>query len=208
MSGKCINFDNKNIKKSDFYKNKKLFRIEDIDVNKIFVSKKESYGTKNAIKYFIGYNNNNEIKPICIRLPEMIGYAKYFDGNKTMSFKVIDKQLLKKYNKIWEKFEELLNVKFESRPVYSDDDKYIKTKIKSYIDKVNLNFQGKKAPKENSSDKCLSIITLESIIKANKKYCPQTLLDECKYEVKNKKVENLINDDLELTSSDNESDNE
>ena len=72
MSGKSINFDNKNIKKSDFYKNKKLFKIEDIDVNKIFVSKKESYGTKNAIKYFIGYNDNNEFKPICIRLPQRL----------------------------------------------------------------------------------------------------------------------------------------
>ena len=61
MSGKSINFDNKNIKKSDFYKNKKLFKIEDIDVNKIFVSKKKSHGTKNYIKYFIGYNDNNEI---------------------------------------------------------------------------------------------------------------------------------------------------
>ena len=63
-------------------------------------------------------------------------------------------------------------------------------------------------PKENLSYKCLSIIALESIIKANKKYYPQALLDECKYEVKSKKVENLINDDLELTSSDDESHNE
>ena len=73
MSGKSISFDNKNIKKSDFYKNKKLFKIEDIDINKILVSKKESYVTKNAIKYFIGYIDNNETKPICIRLPQMIG---------------------------------------------------------------------------------------------------------------------------------------
>ena len=138
----------------------------------------------------------------------MIGYAKYFDDNKIMSFKVTDKQLLKKYNKIWEKVEELLNVKFESKPVYGEDDKYIKTKIKSYKDKVNTNFQGKKAPKENSSYKCLSIIILDSIIKVNKKYYPQILLEECKYEVKSKKVENLINDDLELTLSDNESDTE
>ena len=201
-------FDNKNIKKSDFYHNKKLFKLEDIDVNKIFVSKKESYGTKNAIKYFSAYIDNNEIKPICIRLPQMIGYVKYFDDNKIMSFKVTDKKLLNKYSNIWEKVVELLNVKFDSKPVYGEDDKYIKAKIKSYKDKVNTNSQGKKAPKENSSYKGLSIITLESIIKANKKYYPQILLDECKYEVKNKKVENLINDDLELTSSDNESDNE
>ena len=67
MSGKSINFDNRNIKKSEFYKNKKLFKIEDVDVNKIFVSKKESYATKNAIKCFIGYSDNSEIKPLCIR---------------------------------------------------------------------------------------------------------------------------------------------
>ena len=53
MSRKSINFDNKNIKKSDFYKNKKLFKKEDTDINKIFVSKKESYDTKNAIKYLL-----------------------------------------------------------------------------------------------------------------------------------------------------------
>ena len=100
MSGKSIHFDNKNIKKSNFYKNKKLLKIEDIDINKTFVSKKKSYGTKNAIKYFIGYIDNNEIKPICIRLPQMIGYAKYFDDNKVMSFKITDKKLLNKYNKI------------------------------------------------------------------------------------------------------------
>ena len=96
MSGKSINSDNKNIKKSDFYKNKKLLKIEDIDINKIFVSKKESYGTKNAIKCFIGYIDNDEIKPICVRYPQMIGYVKYFDDNKLMSFKIADKKLLNK----------------------------------------------------------------------------------------------------------------
>ena len=134
MSRKSINFDNKNIKKSDFYKNKKLFKKEDTDINKIFVSKKESYDTKNAIKYFIGYTDKNEIKPICIRLPQMIGYVRYSDDNKVMSFKVTDKKLLNKYHKIWEKVEELLNVKFESKPIYGEDDKYIKAKIKSYKD--------------------------------------------------------------------------
>ena len=64
-------------------------------------------------------------------------------------------------------------MKFESKPIYGEDDKYIKAKIKSYQDKVNINFQGKKTPKENLTYKCLSIITLESIIKVNKKYHPQ-----------------------------------
>ena len=67
MSTKNINFGNKKIKKSDFYKNKKVFQIDDIDVNKILVSKKEPYGKKNALKYFIGYNVNDVIRPLCLR---------------------------------------------------------------------------------------------------------------------------------------------
>ena len=63
MSGKSINFDDKKIKTSDFYKNKKVFQIDNIDVNKILVSKKEPYGTKNSFKYFIGYNDNDVIRP-------------------------------------------------------------------------------------------------------------------------------------------------
>ena len=55
MSGKSINFDNKKINKSNFYKNKKLFNIHDLDVTKILISKRESYGTKNSLKYFIDY---------------------------------------------------------------------------------------------------------------------------------------------------------
>ena len=70
MSGKNINFDDKKIEKSDFYKNKKINRIDDIDVNKILVSKKEPYGNKNSVKYFIGYNVNRIIGPLCIRLLE------------------------------------------------------------------------------------------------------------------------------------------
>ena len=74
----------------------------------------------------------------------MIGYVKHFDSNKTMSFKVGDNKLLKKYNKIWEKISNLLNIEFDSEPVYGDRDKYIKTKIKMYEDRVNTNFQRKK----------------------------------------------------------------
>ena len=76
MSVKNINFEGKKIKKSDFYKNKKITKIDDIDVNKILVSKKESYGTKNSLKYFIGYNDNDVIRPLCIRLLQMTGYTR------------------------------------------------------------------------------------------------------------------------------------
>ena len=137
---------------------------------KILVSKKESYGTKNSFKYFIGYNNDDVIRPLCIKLPQMIGYAKNVDDTKTMSFIVDDNRLLKKYNKIWEKIGNLINIEFDSEPVYGDNDKYIKTKIKLYGDKVNTNFQSKQVPKENALYKCLSLIMLDSVIKVNKKY--------------------------------------
>ena len=86
----------------------------------------------------------------------MIGYAKHFDSNKTMSFKVTDNKLLKKYNKIWEKFDNVLNIEFDSEPVYGDGDKYVKAKIKMYGDRVNTNFKSKKVPKENASYKYIN----------------------------------------------------
>ena len=64
MSGKTINFEDKKVNKSNFYKNKKLFKIEDIDINNILVSRKESYGTKNSLKCFIGYNDVDVIKTV------------------------------------------------------------------------------------------------------------------------------------------------
>ena len=93
MSGKNINFDDKKIRRSTFYKNKKINNIEDIDANNILVSKKESYGNKDPLKYFIGYNDNDIIRSLCIRLPQMTTYARKFDENATMSFIIKDKQL-------------------------------------------------------------------------------------------------------------------
>ena len=96
MSGKSIVFDDKKNKKSNFYKR------DDIYVDKILVSKKEPYDTNKSIKYSIWYNDDDDIKPLCIKLPRMIGYVKHFKSNKTMSFKVIDHKLLKsilKYGK-------------------------------------------------------------------------------------------------------------
>ena len=73
MSGNRINFDNSKIKKGDFYKkNKIIFNIDDIDVNKILVSKKEQYGKYNSFKYFTGYNNNDVITPLCLNLSQMV----------------------------------------------------------------------------------------------------------------------------------------
>ena len=99
------NFDNKKIKKSNFYnKNIKIFNIDDIDVNKILVSKKEQYGKNNSFIYFMGYNDNDAIRSLCSKLSKMTGCINKFDENKiTKSLMVKDKQFLKNYNKIWKK---------------------------------------------------------------------------------------------------------
>ena len=81
------------------YKNKKAFQLVDFDINKILVSKKEPYGTKNALKYFIGYNDSGVIRPLCLRLSQMAGYAKKFNENAPMSFTVRNNHF-KIYNKI------------------------------------------------------------------------------------------------------------
>ena len=125
-----------------------------------------------------------------------------------MSFNICHKELLKKYDQIWKRIEKLLRIKFDSKPVYGDDEKYIKTKIKTYGDSVMTNVHNKKIPKEKAPCKCLSIIMLDSIIKAKKKYYPQTILEECKYEQKRIKIENLIDDDLEKSESDSDSNDE
>ena len=103
------------------------------------------------------------IRPLCVRLPQMSGYARKFNENAAMSFMANDKQLLKNCNQIWEKVEKLLKIEYESKPVYGDDSKYIKTKIKIYAGNMITNFQN------------ILIIMLDSVNKANKKYYPQTL---------------------------------
>ena len=87
----------------------------------------------------------------------------------TMSFKITDKQLLKKYNQIWKRVAQLLEIEFDSKPVYGDNDKYIKTKIKINAGSMITNFQSKKMPKEKAPCKCLSILVLDSFIETKKK---------------------------------------
>ena len=78
------------MKKSSFYKNKKISKTDDINANNILIFKKEPYGTKNWFKYFIGYNDNDIIRPLCIRLLQMTGYVRKFNENVIMSFKEND----------------------------------------------------------------------------------------------------------------------
>ena len=79
-----------------------------------------------------------------MKFPQIVSYVKNFDGNKMMCFRVNDKKMLKKHNKIWDTIADLLNVQFDSYPVYGDNEKYIKTKIRMYEDRVITDFQDKK----------------------------------------------------------------
>ena len=95
-----------------------------------------------------------------------------------------------------------MKINFESIPFYGDDDKYIKTKIKTFAGSIITNFHNNKMPKEKAPSKCLSIIMIDSVIKANKKYYPQTLLEECKYTQEKIKIGNYIKEDLVDSESD------
>ena len=88
------------MKIKELKKRKKVFKIDEINVHKILVLKKEPFGKNKPIKYFIECNVDDVIRPLSIKHPEMIGYVKCFDSNNTMSFKVTDKRLLENYTKI------------------------------------------------------------------------------------------------------------
>ena len=163
MSGNSINFDDNKIKTSNFYnKNKKMFNINDVEFNKILVSKKEKYGKYNSFKYFIGYNDNDVIKPLYLELSQMTGYINTLNEHKNknknkntiaISLKVKDKNFFKNYNKIWKKIEKLISRDFSNKPAYGDDDKCIKTKTKTYEDNITTNFYNKKRSKKVPEEK-------------------------------------------------------
>ena len=209
MSGLSIIFDDKKIKKNIFYRSRKPFNVSDTDVNKIVISEEVVYGTKNSLKYFIEYIDEDDvIRPLLLKLPQMIGYLKEFDDSMTMSLRVDDSKLFKKYCKIWLTIKRLLGIEFNSERVYGDTDSYIKTKVKMYDNKVNTKIQERETPKVDSSYKCLSLIMLDSVVKVGKKYYPQVFLKECKYIKRKNKMFSYINDDLEMTSSDDDDDND
>ena len=145
------------------------------------------------------------MRPLCLKFSKMTGYINKFDENKiAMSFIVKDKQLLKNYNKIWKKVERLMSMDFNSKTIYGDDDdKYIKTKIKTYADITITNFHNKKMPKEKVPCKCLSIIMLDSVIESDGKYYLQTFLEEYKYVQEKIKFESYIDEELD-SDSDND----
>ena len=112
----------------------KIFLLDSVDLSKIVVSSRWKLNDT-TYKYFCGYLNNDVIKPLCVILPQMSGYIKYFDnGGKNMSFVTDDKEVCEKYDEIWNVVKSLLKLKFAASPIR--DDKYILAKLKIFKKKI------------------------------------------------------------------------
>ena len=204
MGSQKIKFRDKEIDEKEFYSSKQAILLDSVDLSKIVVSSKWKI-SDTKYKYFCGYLNSDVIQPLCVILPQMSGYIKYFDdGGKNMSFFMDNKEIYEKYNEIWNVVKKLLKLKFTVSPIR--DDKYIITKLKIFKI-VNLTtFTDNVLPIEKNHYICIPAIDIDSVLKADKKVFPQAYLEQCKYKLKKRKPVNFI--DLEIIDkSDDEGDN-
>ena len=124
MSEKTLRFYNIRVNKKEFHKSKQPIDLMSVNVDQIVVSDNFKHSDE-GFKYFIGYQEGEIVQPLCIILPQMSEYLKYFEnGGKNMSFMVKDDNVLDKYNKIWDE----IKGKFHTMAVY--DEKYIKAKVR------------------------------------------------------------------------------
>ena len=192
MSLRKIKFGNKEINKKEFYSSKGAILLDSVDLNKIVVSKKWKIDDK-TYKYFCGYLNNDVIKPLCVILPQMNGYIKYFDdGGKNMSFVTDDEKVYEKYNQIWEVIRNFLKIDFTVNPVRDDINK--------------TTFTNNAIPTEKNNYICIPAIDIDSVLKIDKRLYPQAYLEQCKYKLKKRKIVNYINDEIIDENSDSDID--
>ena len=131
MSSRKIKFGDKEVDKKEFFSSKQAISLDSVDLNKMVVSNKWKINDT-TYKYLCGYLNNDTIQPLCVILPQIDGYIKYFDdGGKNMSFVTDDEEIYENYNEIWEVVRKLLKLKFTVGPVR--DDKNIIAKLKIFI---------------------------------------------------------------------------
>ena len=157
MSEKTLKFNNIRVNKKEFHKSKQPIDLMSVNVDQIVISDKFKHSDEGS-KYVIGYQEDEIVKPLCIILPQMSGYIKYFkNGSKNMSFFVKD-DVFEKYNKIWNVIKNELNIKFHSMPVY--DETYIKVKVREFDGKIKTDFLGNEVPKENMRYTCIACILL------------------------------------------------
>ena len=139
MSEKTLKFNNTRLDKKEFHKSKQQpINLQLVNVDQILVSEKSNQND-DVSKYFIGYKEGEIVKPLCIILPQITGYIKYFEnGGKNMSFIIKDDDVLDKYIEIWDKIKETLSIKFHSTPIYGEN--YIKAKVREFDCVVKTNF--------------------------------------------------------------------
>ena len=193
--------------KKDFHASKEVISLDLVENSRILVSDKFKH-SEHGFKLFIGYLHVDDvIRPLCIVLPPMSGYIKYFDnGRKNMSFLIEDENVYLKYAGIWNRIKKLLSVKFHSQPIH--DVKYIKTKVKTFDETIKTGFSNNKVPKERNHYICIAAICVDSVLKIEGKNHPQVYLDQCKYKVKQKKLVDFIGDEVSLSSSDTDDSDE
>ena len=153
-----------------------------VNLDQIVVPEKFNYNEA-GFKYFIGYQKGKIFKQLCIILPQIVGYIKYFEyRGQNMSFVIKDDKVLEKYKQIWDVLKNKLKIKFHSLPVY--DKKYLKAKLREYDGGIKTNFLGNGLPEENMHYTCIACIAIDSVMRMDKKYFPQVSSDECKYKIK------------------------
>ena len=191
MGLKIIKFGDKEINKKELYLSKQTIPLDSVDLDKIVVSSKWKIN-ETIYKYLCGYLNNDVIQLLCVILPQMNGYIKYFDnGGKNMTFVTDNEKVYDKYNEIWEVIRKLLKVKFTVNSVR--DDKYLVAKLKIFnrINRAtfnNNNNNNNNIPIERNHYICISAIDIDSVLKINnRRPYPQAYLEQCKYKLKKKK---------------------
>ena len=190
MSSQKIKFGDKEVDKKTFYSSKEAILLDSVDLSKIVVSSRWKLNDK-TYKYFCGYLDNDVIiKPLCVILPQMNGYIKYFDdGGKNMSFVTDDEKVYEKYDEIWNVVKGLLKLKFAASPIRND--KYILAKLKIFMKKyIYIDIYA---------------IYIDSVLKIDKKAYPQAYLEECKYKLKKRKLVSFIDSEI-IDDSDGDSD--
>ena len=167
MSSQKIKFGYKEANKKEFYSSKEAIFLDSVYLSKIIVSSKWKI-SDTKYEYFCGYINNGVIQPLCVILPQMRGYIKYFDdGGKNMSFVTDDTEVYKEYNEIWEVVRKLLKLK--STVSLARDDKYIIAKLKIFKNVNITTFTNNVIPEENTHYTCISAIDIDSVLKIDKK---------------------------------------
>ena len=202
MSEQTLTFGDIVVNRKEFHASKQAIALNSVKTGKILVAYNFKH-SDDGFKYFIDYLHDDcVIRPLCIILPQMSGYIKYFDnGGKNMSFKIEGESVYLKYTEIWNKTKNSLNSKFYSQPIY--DDKYIKTKVKTSSSMINTLFSGNEIPKERDHYICIAAVCIDSLLRVDKKNYPQGYLEQCKYKIKKRrKPVNFIDAEVDLSSSD------